>query len=241
VGHGSLKEWIYLGEGCGMPQVQYPTTLQERIPAYMKIMEEIKVRVQMIEHTKGAGLPFSLAREVCFLQLRHMVELIAIGCLAAQGKLTGSKALLVEDNPNRIFRELDKYFPYGFPQAATPKIEAQGGEQRWVGIVANDKPSALTRREALQMWADSGNYLHRLTVKKFFSPETAETDPWNYIDTHVAKTKDLLRQHIITSPEQKGQMIFVSMFANRNLAEASVLTFDLEKHVLVDRVNFEFG
>ena len=96
----------FFGEGLAMAKAQYPATMQDRIVAYLRIMEEIKARVQMIETTKAANLPFGLAREVCFLQLRHIAELIAIGCLAAQGKLTGSSAILNEDNPNKILREL---------------------------------------------------------------------------------------------------------------------------------------
>jgi len=206
--------------------------------AYLRIMEEIKARVQMIETTKAANLPFGLAREVCFLQLRHIAELIAIGCLAAQGKLTGSSAILNEDNPNKILRELDKYFEFSFPQSTIVTVEERGVHKD-TSVLANSKPNALTRREALKMWSNSGNFLHRLTVKKFFSPESPEGDPWSYIDTHVSKIKDLLSQHAITTPlESKGQMILVTMFDAKQRATATVLTFDAKKNEIVGQTHF---
>jgi hypothetical protein len=200
----------------------YPTSQQQRVEAYLHIMEEIKNRFQLIEITRASTLPFGLAREVCILQLRHIAELIAIGCLAAQGKLTGSRAILSEDNPTKIFREIDKTWRHSFPQAVTLIPVGGGG----VNIDANSKPNALTRAEAEKMWANSGHYLHRLTVKKFFTVEEPEKDPWAYVDTQVSKIRDLLATHLIAIPNPE-RVFLVAMFGRNGKPHAELINLDL--------------
>jgi hypothetical protein len=189
-------------------------------------MEEIKTRLQIIAVTKQSNLPFGQAREICILQLRHICELIAIGCLAAQGRLTGSSTIINEDNPKKILRELDKTWEHAFPQCVTI-TRPQGG----TSIVANTKPNALTRREAENMWANSGTFLHRLTVKKFFTPETNEPNPWAYIDTQVSKIIDLLVDHLIPIPNPE-RLLVVSLYSPNGKAQASFLNIDVANKTL---------
>jgi hypothetical protein len=202
----------------------YPTSQQQRVEAYLHIMEEIKSRLQLIEITRPSTLPFGLAREVCILQLRHIAELIAIGCLAAQGKLSGSKAILSEDNPTKILREIDKTWKHSFPQSVTLIPAGTGG----VNLNANSKPNALTRAEAEKMWATSGHYLHRLTVKKFFTVEQPEKDPWAYVDTQVSKIRDLLVPHHLIAIPNPERVFLVTMPGRNGKAEAQMLGLKLE-------------
>jgi hypothetical protein len=48
---------------------------------YTSIMEEAKFRALSINTLSGYALPVPLQREYCFLQLRMLCELIALGCL----------------------------------------------------------------------------------------------------------------------------------------------------------------
>jgi hypothetical protein len=69
---------------------------------YTSIMEEAKFRALSINTLTGTNvaLPVVLLRESCFLQLRMLCELIALGCMVAHGiketkalqKATSSKA-----------------------------------------------------------------------------------------------------------------------------------------------------
>jgi hypothetical protein len=210
-----------LGEGLGMAKPDYPKTQEERVRVYLRIMEEIKSRLHLIDVVKKSDLPFPHAREICTLQLRHICELIAIGCLAAQGRLTGSSLIINEDNPKKILRELDKTWQHAFPQCAT-LIREDGGTK----INANSKPNALTRRETENMWANSGTFLHRLTIKKFFTPEEDKRDPWGYISTQVSKILDLLTDHVIAIPNPE-RMLLVSLSSPNGKAQASFFEFDL--------------
>jgi hypothetical protein len=204
-----------------MAKPYYPTTQDQRVEVYLRIMEEIKSRLQLIDLTKSSPLPFGLAREICILQLRHICELIAIGCLAGQAKLTGSSAILNEDNPKKIFREIDRTWKHAFPQSVT-LIPQEGGTI----VNGNTKPNALTRSEAESMWANSGAFLHRLTVKKFFTPEADEANPWAYVDTQVSKIRDLLTDHIIAIPNPERALL-VALYAPNGKARASFFDFDL--------------
>jgi hypothetical protein len=59
----------------------------EAINLYAAIMEEAKIRLNSIDMALAGTtiLPHQLVREFCFLQLRMLCELIALGCLTAHG------------------------------------------------------------------------------------------------------------------------------------------------------------
>jgi hypothetical protein len=60
------------------------------IELYCGLMEEIKIRQQVISTIleRKLSLPVRVAHELCYLQLRMICELIAIGCLVAHGDIT---------------------------------------------------------------------------------------------------------------------------------------------------------
>jgi hypothetical protein len=66
---------------------------QESMNLYGGIMEEVKIRLNCIAMAAAGatGLPHPLARELCFLQLRMICELIALGCLVAHGDIEATK------------------------------------------------------------------------------------------------------------------------------------------------------
>jgi hypothetical protein len=98
-------------------------------------------------------------------------------------------------------------------------------------INANTKPNALTRREAEAMWENSGTYLHRLTMKKFFTPETNDENPWAYIDTQVSKIVDLLTDHIIAIPNPQ-RMLLVSFDSPNGRAQGTLMHYDLNNKTM---------
>src|SRR5262245_27923594 len=60
------------------------------------------------------GLPEVAVREYCFLQLRMLCELIALGCLTAQGDLQTGK-LKDEYRADKIIRRLQQLHPDFYP------------------------------------------------------------------------------------------------------------------------------
>src|ERR1700730_10759516 len=71
-----------------------PTQKQLQAAAlYGGIMEEIKIRISAIDAGTGGLLPLSpvIIREHCFLQIRIICELIALGVLVAHGDIEATK------------------------------------------------------------------------------------------------------------------------------------------------------
>ena len=61
----------------------------ETLSRYSAIMNEIRRRIDGVEHCLNheTGLHRLLEFELCFLQLRKVCELIALGCLIAHGDI----------------------------------------------------------------------------------------------------------------------------------------------------------
>jgi len=65
------------------------TKYTEGMDAYSVLMQEAKARLLAMDIALEGktGLPEVAIREYCFLQLRMLCELIALGCVTAQGDL----------------------------------------------------------------------------------------------------------------------------------------------------------
>lgn len=86
---------------------------------YTSIMEEAKFRALSVNTLTSSqiGLPVSLLREFCFLQLRMLCELIALGCLVAHGDIKETKSLALRKsyNAGNIVKGLEKLHPNFYP------------------------------------------------------------------------------------------------------------------------------
>jgi hypothetical protein len=176
-----------------MAKAALPTSKDDRARAYLYVLFEIKERLRLIKTMRLSTLPYGIVRELCQLQLRHVCELVAIGCLVIQGDYTSSAGLTDEYNPAKIFRSLDGKYEGCFPQAA---IISQVNNA-W-NITVNTKPDAMTRTELEKLWSMTGNYAHRLKIKNFFRVED-ENDAkfWPSIENYIAKIETLLNPHVV--------------------------------------------
>lgn len=220
--------------GNDMAKAAFPTTREQRIEIYLRIMEEIKERLNIIESLKAASISPLQAREICFLELRHICELIAIGCLAAQGTLKMSGLLGEEYNPVKIFKELERNiqaeidtkphpastFPAFFPQDAV--IERADNTTH---IRCNTKTGVLTRKDAEKLWSISGNFLHRLSVKKFLTAQVPDSNFWIEIDSHISKIRTLLVDHLILVQSPQLSSHLISLYSPSGHAQASILDY----------------
>lgn len=210
-----------------MASINYPKTREERIRIYLQIIEEIKLRLQTIQVVQNSQLRSWVAYEICILQLRHICELIAVGCLTVQGKLTVSSSLMSEDNPVKIFKALDRLVENAFPQPAIITHSPSGSH-----INANSKPNAITRKELESVWSKSGHDLHRLTVKKFLNSELMATTPaWDYVRLQVSKIVDLLDVHLMGVPASAEHPVciwLVSLHGANGNAEASLMDMNFD-------------
>src|SRR3954453_22754628 len=97
----------------------YPKTVEERAKLYLHCMVEIKERLRLIEAILPADIGGLFKNEICSLQFRHICELIAIACLAAQGDFETQRAFREAYGPPEIFNALRTIFPRLFPQCTT--------------------------------------------------------------------------------------------------------------------------
>src|ERR1043166_5158803 len=146
------------------------TTPKQRVALdqYTDLMHEAKLRLECID-TALAGktelLPPAI-REFCFLQLRMLCEVIALGCLTVHGHSDfGSKTKITKENKaNKILATLEKLHPHFYPRSCTQ--DPNGPKYNTV----MDSRGGLTKSDLLRLYKRCGNHLHRGTLKTLFSP-----------------------------------------------------------------------
>jgi hypothetical protein len=70
-----------------------PSKYRQALDTYSWLMDEAKQRLSAVDTALAGqtGLPNGAIIEFCFLQLRMLCELIALGCLTAHGDLQAGK------------------------------------------------------------------------------------------------------------------------------------------------------
>jgi hypothetical protein len=165
--------------------------------SYCTLLAEIKLRHEAIQRIlEGKVLMRAkIAEESCYLQLRMMCELIAMGCLILHESLKPKNALFKTYKASWIMKELEKIHPKFYPQPltskdgvgddGTPKMEPKEG-------------GYLTMTELSQLWKKySGDMLHRGSTRNILEKERPlkfeEISGWN------RKILELLNRHIVMS------------------------------------------
>jgi hypothetical protein len=169
---------------------------------YVALMEELKRRRNAIaDALQGKfGLPQGIAIELCYLQLRMICELIALGCLAAHGDIpaTRSGKLRKAFAPGTILTELEKLHPEFYPVP---------GEQVWSKhgslSLREIKEDFLTKDDLLALWAECGNRLHRGSMKNIARPFVVD---FNVIAERDRKIVRLLGHHQISLKDERYQL-----------------------------------
>jgi hypothetical protein len=148
-----------------------PATPKQRaaLDLYCALMEEAKHRLACIDGAIDGrtGLPYQAVVEFCFLQLRMLCELIALGCLIAHGDVNPGAKLRKAYAADEIIGLLEKLHPFFYPHAmksAGPyKIEAIKG-------------GFLTKSELLNLYHRCGSMLHRGRLKTLFGAKAPIQD-----------------------------------------------------------------
>jgi hypothetical protein len=159
---------------------------QEAMDAYLILMQEAKRRLLAIDTALAGrtGLPNGTICEFCFLQLRMLCELIALGCLTAYGDL-GTGKLKEEYKADRIFRRLEQLHFKFYPYAATDK-----------GTATELKEGVFTKDELMKLYWKCGDVLHRGTFETLWS-RLRYADAVEEIRTWKEKIEALLSYHAI--------------------------------------------
>jgi len=173
----------------------------------MSAMGELKLRFAMIDYIKRSNHPIGLINEICFLELRHVCELLSICCLIARGDYTTHEALHDDYAPGKIFSALRKQWEDFFPQDIIVTQEAGG-----IHIRANtNKAAVVSQQEIINIWNLSGALLHRGSISHYMKRQFLDTIFDARIDAYVSKIFSLMKLHTITIETPKT-LLLVDLF-----------------------------
>lgn len=174
-----------------MKSASLPKSLDEKAEAYLKAMMEVKARFKVIADMQTLQWPHNLRIEVCYLQLRHICELVTAGALIIQGDYQG--ALGDSYAPGPIFKKLESKYGEVFPRAMKiSKTEKQ------INVDHAPVIGAITKAEFLKLWSQAGDKLHRLKISKFFAAYDEDvSDNVSVINVHATKLWTLLKLHSV--------------------------------------------
>ncbi len=135
-------------------------------------MEEIKLRHAVITDCLTKPEPWKpilrprLAYELCYLQLRMICELVALGCLIAHGEIdeVRSGRLQKAYAADLIVNRLERLHPQFYPRPG--KQVVKDGK---VMEVKNITSGYLTKADLIKLYAKCGEVLHRGSLKKVLS------------------------------------------------------------------------
>ncbi|MGY8662276.1 hypothetical protein Q3C01_07895 [Bradyrhizobium sp. UFLA05-109] len=173
---------------------------------YRSILVEIKFRVEAIDLVLARKVPLRsrVAEELCFLQLRMICELIAIGCLIVHGDLSSKHADLMKSyKADWIFNTLGKLHPKFFPVALEHE-DAPSTPPSWV----HKKDGFLSRSELVSLYNQhAGTHLHRGSARNILKSDR----PLKFDEIRKWRDKivGLLNRHIIVSPDEEHICYFI--------------------------------
>lgn len=96
-----------------------PTDIESIGLLYVRLMEEIKRRVEVIYHVLNGSwvMPQMAAFELCYVQLRKICEVFALACLAAHGDIPSVRTKLLQKaySADLIIKQLGDLHPEFYP------------------------------------------------------------------------------------------------------------------------------
>jgi hypothetical protein len=184
-----------------------PSKYREALNGYSGLMEEAKYRLLAMDTALGGrtGLPDGAIREYCFLQLRMLCELIALGCLTAHGDLGTGKLKEVYE-ADKIIRRLQRLHSEFYPFAATLDLDQ---------YQVRPKLGGLTKEELVKLYWRCGDVLHRGSFKALPSRKYSDADI-EEIGMWKQKIEILLSCHVIEMADKKTDKKTWVVFRLRN-------------------------
>ncbi|WP_309605317.1 hypothetical protein [Phenylobacterium sp.] len=163
---------------------------------YKSIIEEALLRVHSIDAMlrKSPGLRPTFIREYCFLQLRLLCELIALGCLVCHGDIPASKTKAFQKAwvPGEILKKLQDLHPDFYPVPFVMEDTPSGHH------LGDYKDEYLTKDDLLALWSRSGDILHRGNLRKLLKVKMLETLRSDDIIKWNQKILNLLQHHRVS-------------------------------------------
>jgi len=181
--------------------------------SYCNLMEELKLRHAIVmkiltdAKERRFTLPPFAAGDLCYVQLRKICELIALGCLLVHGDIPGTRTQKMRkaSAADWIINRLSEINPSFYPLPGIQKLDKAG---KLITIEPNSKPY-LTKPDLLTLYVECGAKLHRGTLGDILKARGKPSD-FVRILKWSAKITQLLNFHRI--PLAGGQHeIWVTM------------------------------
>jgi hypothetical protein len=197
---------------------------------YADLLGEAKVRISAIEAilNRQLVLPSPIAHEFCFLQLRFLCEIIALGCLVLHGdiKAEASAKALREGKIKKawsaqlIIEELSKLHPsfYPFP---TTQLKLPGGPNFHLTPLKPD--DYLSKDDLVRLWNHCGDHLHRGSLKKLLKARMPTQFNFPDVSGWLTKIGALLSFHVV--PLFEPGTLLLCILRNRDDNEAVQVAF----------------
>lgn len=170
--------------------------IDKLVADYKLLMKDVRTRNDAINAviSDPGQLPVRLVQEFCFLQLRMMAELVALGCVVLHDRLPPAevKKLRRSYHPDKILAIIETYEPRFFPQAIVSIVEVGPGHKE----IQPADPPVMEARDLRRMWGRTGDVLHWGTVDKM-REQTAADAKHTEVRLMQRKFLDLLETHVI--------------------------------------------
>lgn len=163
---------------------------------YLRNMQIIKWRVNAIRdiQTGNSKTTYKMTNiEFCVLQLRKILELIALSSLVSDADIYREKLSKIDSmwNARLIFRDIERIHPDFYPKPI--RIDAED-KSIWHDI----EDGYLTKDEFIKIYDKCGKYLHENSP--FMSNKEIDSmysEVWDQITDWIAKIINLLNTHIV--------------------------------------------
>lgn len=168
----------------------------ELMSYYKNTMIEIKRRNKAIYDALNGFYPAQpkvILAEFCYLQIRFICELIALGCLVIHGDIqNNNKKINKEWHARDLIKQLEKLHPDFFPFPTNQILNSQGKVERWEDI----KDGFFSKKDLIETYGMLGNRLHRGNLKNLISGKNYEIS-FDEIHKIATNIRNLLSHHNI--------------------------------------------
>jgi hypothetical protein len=210
---------------------QLPKELEKSCRIYACLMEEIKrrqfVMVQVLNST--ITMPQMAAFEFCYLQLRKICEVFALGCLAAHGDIPEVRSKLQSTyNADQIMKHLSRIHSRFYPVPSKQTVDHI--TQRPIAVTPITA-GFLTKDELQSLYGQCGNYLHRGSIRQLLGKWEPTID-FQKINVWNLKIATLLNHHQIQTSQTDIQIWVLMQVEDGNVHWSIMQQIGADPHQL---------
>ena len=194
----------------------------ELMSHYKNTMIEIKRRNKAIYDALNGFHPEQpkiILAEFCYLQIRFICELIALGCLVIHdGLQNNNKNINKEWHAGDLIKKLENLHPEFYPFPTNQILNSQGRPKRWENI----KDGFFSKKDLIKTYGMLGNRLHRGNLKNLILGKNYEIS-FDEIHEIATNIRNLLNHHNIQM--MNPNFMIVTLMETREDGDVQVYRF----------------